>query len=82
MIDAITSSTQFKRTVACYKARTAGLFLPDGSQRRGSSLAVAFWAGFNGGVRPAFIEANNPIYRAGKHCRRLADKEATKALAN
>jgi hypothetical protein len=41
--------------MASARARSPGLYYPDGSQRRGGSHTVAFWAGYNGTRSPSAI---------------------------
>lgn len=55
-------------------------FLPDGSQRKGSSMAENFWRGFNGdrGIGLGFADSASKstlayaYWRAGQDCRKAA----------
>ena len=64
----ITKERQFQSMVDAYQNRSATLFTPDLQQRRGSTIACHFWAGFNGGKRPVYVRASDPCYKAGKWC--------------
>lgn len=70
----------FEGCLAAAFAKDKALFAPDGSQRRGSSQACAFWDGANGMARSPFVQPGSlasASFAAGKAFRR-ANQHAEK----
>lgn len=70
----------FEGCLAAAFAKDKALFAPDGSQRRGSSQACAFWDGANGMARSPFVQPGSltsACFAAGKAFRR-ANQHAEK----
>ena len=70
----------FEGCLAAAFAKDKALFSPDGSQRRGSSQACAFWDGANGMARSPFVQPGSlasACFAAGKAFRR-ANQHAEK----
>ena len=71
---------QFDLMVSAHDTKHRDLFLPNGDQRRGSSIANAFWDGHKNETRSLFCRdasiRNTPAYACWKAGRSVALRDA------